>query len=367
MLDTPILELRDVVRQFAQGAAPAVNRISLTLHGGEILGLLGPSGCGKTTLLRLIAGFEPLQSGSIDLAGTRVAGEGHWQPPEQRDVGMVFQDYALFPHLTVQQNVAFGLQASHRQRFGPKHIRALTQDAIALVGLSPLAHRYPHELSGGQQQRVALARAIAPQPALVLLDEPLSNLDLQVRLHLRQEVRSILKLAGTTAVFVTHDQEEALSMCDRVGVMNHGYLEQIDIPEVLYQQPRSRFVAEFVTQANFLQAERQGEGWLTAIGLLHLPPLSARSATIIVRPEDIALELDDRSRILIRDRQFLGREYRYWLTTPAGQSLYARCSTNIHLPVGASVRVSVPEHKLQAFAADEAEDKLNLSIHANQR
>jgi iron(III) transport system ATP-binding protein len=367
MFETPILQLRDVVKQFAQGAAPAVNRISLTLYAGEILGLLGPSGCGKTTLLRLIAGFEPLQSGSIDLAGTRVAGEGDWQPPEQRHVGMVFQDYALFPHLTVQQNVAFGLQSSRQKRFSRKQIRTATQDAIALVGLSALAHRYPHELSGGQQQRVALARAIAPQPALVLLDEPLSNLDLQVRLHLRQEVRSILKLAGTTAVFVTHDQEEALSMCDRVGVMNHGYLEQIDIPEVLYQHPRSRFVAEFVTQANFLRAERQGEGWLTEIGLLHLPTMPGRSVTVIVRPEDIELELDDRSKILIRDRQFLGREYRYWLTTPADRPLYARCSTNIHLPVGASVRVSVPTHKLQAFAMDETANQADVSLHFSQR
>jgi iron(III) transport system ATP-binding protein len=168
-------------------------------------------------------------------------------------------------------------------------------------------------------------------------------------------------------VFVTHDQEEALSMCDRVGVMNHGYLEQIDIPEVLYQHPRSRFVAEFVTQANFLRAERQGEGWLTEIGLLHLPTMPGRSVTVIVRPEDIELELDDRSKILIRDRQFLGREYRYWLTTPADRPLYARCSTNIHLPVGASVRVSVPTHKLQAFAMDETANQADVSLHFSQR
>ncbi len=182
MTSPTILRLDRVSQQFARTSLPAVNQISLTLRKGELLGLLGSSGCGKTTLLRLIAGFDRPHSGTIELAGETVSGDGTWQPPEQRDVGMVFQDYALFPHLTVGQNVAFGLKQPRRKKFSPQQIQNLTADSIERVGLTGLESRYPHELSGGQQQRVALARALAPQPSLVLLDEPLSNLDVQVRL-----------------------------------------------------------------------------------------------------------------------------------------------------------------------------------------
>src|SRR4028119_1374305 len=194
-----ILHLEGVTKQYAQAASPAVASVTLTLHQGDILGLLGPSGCGKTTLLRLIAGFEQLQAGTIALAGKTVASVNMSVPPEQRDIGMVFQDYALFPHLTVAKNVAFGLRNLGKQQ--PNEIQKRTAEAIALVGLTGLEKRYPHELSGGQQQRVALARALAPRPALILLDEPLSNLDVQVRLRLRHEVRSILKETGTSAIF----------------------------------------------------------------------------------------------------------------------------------------------------------------------
>jgi iron(III) transport system ATP-binding protein len=368
-----ILHLENVSRQFSRSAAPAVQNLSLTLHQGDLLGLLGPSGCGKTTLLRLIAGFEQPQTGKIELAEQAVAGFGRWVPPERRDVGMVFQDYALFPHLTVANNVAFGLRNRKHRRHTAQQIDRLIAEAIALVGLDGLQHRYPHELSGGQQQRVALARALAPQPALILLDEPLSNLDAQVRLRLRQEVRDILKKTGTSGVFVTHDQEEALSMSDWVAVMRRGQLEQFGTPEAIYREPASRFVAEFVTQANFLPAWQNGEGWETEIGWFRKAegrgegergrggegeveaktsplPLSTPShhptAELMLRQEDLILEPDETGRLLVRDRQFLGREYRYCLVTPSGREVYARSSTG-QIPVGDRVRLSITPSALQ--------------------
>jgi iron(III) transport system ATP-binding protein len=349
-VDPIILCLDRVSLQFAKAATPAVNQVSISLQQGDLLGLLGSSGCGKTTLLRMIAGFERPQSGSIVLAGQTVAGEGHWQPPESRDVGMVFQDYALFPHLTVGGNVAFGLQQPRRKKFSAKQIKDLTADSIALVGLAGLENRYPHELSGGQQQRVALARALAPQPALVLLDEPLSNLDVQVRLRLRQEIRDILKMSRTTAVFVTHDQEEAISICDLVAVMNQGNLEQLDRPETLYQTPKSRFVAEFVTQANFLPAHWENDGWKTEIGWFKGNGTSQKLADLMVRQEALQMVPDEVSQIVIHDRQFLGHEYRYWLVTPSGQTIYARTSMTVDLATGTAVRLLASD--IRIFAID---------------
>jgi iron(III) transport system ATP-binding protein len=354
-MSTPvILHLDRISQKFAKSAKPAVNQVSLKLRQGDLLGLLGASGCGKTTLLRMIAGFERPQSGAIELAGQIVADESIWQPPERRDVGMVFQDYALFPHLTVAKNVAFGLEQPRRKRFSVKQIQHLITDAIALVGLTGLEMRYPHELSGGQQQRVALARALAPQPALVLLDEPLSNLDVQVRLRLRQEIRDILKTSQTTAIFVTHDQEEALSMCDLVAVMNEGNLEQIGTPESIYQMPKSRFIAEFVTQANFLPAHWQNDGWQTEIGWFegdrHSSDRSPDRAEVMIRQEELQLVADGTSQIVIRDRQFLGREYRYWLVTPSGQDIYARTAMSVDLATGAMVKLSAVSKSISVFA-----------------
>jgi iron(III) transport system ATP-binding protein len=256
----------------------------------------------------------------------------------------VFQDYALFPHLSVMDNVAFGLQ--HRAQRG-KGARAQGREeaarAIALVGLTGLEKRFPHELSGGQQQRVALARAIAPRPALILLDEPFSNLDVQVRLYLRQEVREILKSVGASGIFVTHDQEEALSIADVLAVMRQGRIEQIDTPEAIYRQPASRFVAAFVTQANFLPAERQGNVWQTPLGAV---PAQAEGTELtqgelMVRQEALGLVPDPTGALIVRDRQFLGREYRYTLTTATGQTLYARTSTTLRLETGQRVRARI--------------------------
>lgn len=363
MGQSEILRLETVTRQFSKHLSPAVNQVSFILQPGELLALLGESGCGKTTLLRLIAGFEQPQSGTIELNGQVVAGQGQWVPPEHRNVGMVFQDYALFPHLTVAKNVAFGLTQPRRRRnscYLPQQLRELVADAIALVSLQGLEDRYPHQLSGGQQQRVALARALAPRPALILLDEPLSNLDAQVRLRLREEIRSALKATGTSAVFVTHDQEEALSIADQVAVMRHGCIEQLDTPENLYQYPASRFVAEFVTQANFLPAFLKDEVWETEVGAFSIRNASniqhstsniqnGSCAELMIRQEDLQFETDDSAPVVIRDRQFLGREHRYCLLTPSGQELHARTTNQCWLPVGTRVRLSVTESALQIF------------------
>lgn len=362
MTNSAILHLEGITKQFEHSSCPAVANVTLTLQQGDLLGLLGPSGCGKTTLLRIVAGFEQPQSGIVELAGRPVAGGGYWIPPEQRDTGMVFQDYALFPHLSVAENVAFGLKKS-RDRSKVHALKDKVKKAIALVGLSGLEQRYPHELSGGQQQRVALARALAPRPALILLDEPLSNLDVQVRLRLRQEVRSILKETGTSAIFVTHDQEEALSISDKVGVMRGGHLEQLGTPEEIYTHPASRFVAEFVTQSNFLPARRREHLWETEVGSFDmrmvdckLNPIGDTQSSFIdvgelmLREENLMLKPDDEAKVVIRDRHFLGREYRYCLETPSGKRLHARTTLSTLLPVGTRVQLSVA-NPLQIFPA----------------
>ncbi len=325
-----ILQLDGVSKWF--GESQAVTEVSLSLPQG-ILALLGSSGCGKTTLLRLIAGFEQPQAGSIAIAGRKVASVNSWIPPEQRRLGMVFQDYALFPHLTVAENVAFGLK---------KPERAAAKRLIELVGLTGLEKRYPYQLSGGQQQRVALARALAPQPPLVLLDEPLSNLDVQVRLRLREEIRDILKETKTSAVFVTHDQEEALAIADLVAVMSKGKLEQIGTPQEVYTQPSSRFVAQFVTGANFIPAFRQGELWATEVGCFAAADTGEQQADIMIREEDLLIEpTESEAAAVIHNRRFLGREYRYCLLTPSGKELHARTAISQVFPVGAKVKLNV--------------------------
>lgn len=345
-----ILHLDNITKYFTEEnqsdqASPAVDRVTLSLQKGDILGFLGPSGCGKTTLLRLIAGLERPQLGTIAIDGKVVCDRQNWTPPEKRDVGVVFQDYALFPHLTVFQNIAFGLkdyeQYEVKQRVG---------ETLKLVYLTGLEHRYPHELSGGQQQRVALARALAPQPKLLLLDEPLSNLDVQVRLELREEIRSILKSAGTSAIFVTHDQEEALAVCDVVGVMQQGHLEQIGTPEELYNRPQSKFVAEFVTQANFLPAYRQEDVWATEVGKFKIKTmLSQTKGEIMIRQEDFSLKPIPSSNLVIYSRRFLGREYHYALYTPSGRKINIRTGMDTVIPEGTPVELSITNSKVRIF------------------
>ena len=367
MKQSTILEIESVTKKFNNNLTPAVDNVSLTLQQGDLLGLLGPSGCGKTTLLRIIAGFEKVSQGKVQLAGLLVNSDNCWLPPEKRNTGMVFQDYALFPHLSVADNIAFGL--NRKKGLNNKQIKQRVGEVLTLVGLAGLEKRYPHELSGGQQQRIALARALAPQPALILLDEPLSNLDVQIRHRLREEIRRILKAAGTSAIFVTHDQEEALAISDKIAVMSQGKLEQIGTPESIYAQPASRFVAEFVTQANFLPAKKKGQIWTTEIGELEIPLSTSINnfdhGDLMLRQEDILLTPDENSAVVVKERQFLGREYRYCLETASGKRLHARTSAGITVDVGTKVNLSVVAGTPKIFPVNSfPAGKLKAEVYA---
>lgn len=332
---TYAIELRDVSKSFRRGA-PAVKHVSLQVPRGALLALLGASGCGKTTTLRLIAGLETPDSGEIALAGRRVAGGGAWTPPERRRVGMVFQDYALFPHLSVRDNVAFGLSGR------PSAERAArAAQLLALAGLEELADRYPHQLSGGQQQRVALARALAPDPQVILLDEPFSNLDAVLRKTTREEVRRILRDAGTTAVFVTHDQEEAFSVADVVAVMRDGMIEQIGAPHEIYLRPASRSVATFVGEANFVAANARGLLAECVLGAVTLDAPMNGSVEVMVRPEALDLRPDPAGRGQVEQIIFFGHDQLVAVRMSDGIIVQARTGPRVDLAPGARVAVSV--------------------------
>ena len=280
---TPLVRISELSKRYSPRGHAAVDRLDLSVNSGEVLCLLGPSGCGKTTLLRLIAGFERPDAGEIEVAGKIVASARRWVEPEHRRIGFVFQDFALFPHLDVLDNVAFGLKGPRAAR------REQAAEVLALVGLTVFQERFPHQLSGGQQQRVALARALAPRPHILLLDEPFSNLDASLRGATRDEVRSILAASGTTAVMVTHDQEEALSFGDRVAVMRDGKIEQTGGPEEVYFSPATAFVASFLGRTNLLRGVASGDTAKTSIGEV---PLTARAngrVVISLRPDHISL------------------------------------------------------------------------------
>ena len=298
------LRVTGLTRRFPGSHTPAVADATFELHTGEILGLLGPSGCGKTTTLRMIAGFEHPDGGEISLDGRSIVNE----PVERRRIGFVFQDYALFPNRTVLGNVLFALRAKRRA------IRAQRADELlSMVGLTRERDRYPHELSGGQQQRVALARALAADPELILLDEPFSNLDAALREATRRDVRTLLKCAEVSAILVTHDQEEALSFCDRVGVMHAGLIEQIDTPEAIYLQPATSFVAQFLGRANLLRAYAEGEWAHTELGTIPIAPAAWGSVLVSLRPEHIGLREPDNGapRAEILTREFRGHDLTY--------------------------------------------------------
>ena len=330
-----LLALEDVTKRYAPDQPPAVDALTLTVEQGEILALLGPSGCGKTTTLRLIAGFEAPDSGRVVIRGRTMAGLGRWIPPERRGIGIVFQDYALFPHLTVAENVGFGLQ--HLGRSGrPERVRQI----LELVGLESFARRYPHELSGGQQQRVALARALAPAPAIILLDEPFSNLDADLRAQMREEVERILRDTGTTGIFVTHDQEEAFTLADRVGVLNQGRLEQLDTPERIYHHPATPFVAEFVGAADFLPGLVTPYGIVTEMGVFANTEAwkTGEKVKVMLRPDDVAFVPSSFGDGMIIRRDFRGSETLYCIRLPSGQRVHSSQASSSLYPNGTRVR-----------------------------
>ena len=299
------LTLDTLTKSYQDPKHPAVADFSLNVKPGEILALLGPSGCGKTTLLRLIAGFEVPDAGRIEVAGVEVAGDNVWLQPERRKIGFVFQDYALFPHLDVLQNVAFGLVGLRK-----KQRIARAKEVLDLVGLTIFSRRYPHQLSGGQQQRVALARALAPEPAVILLDEPFSNLDAALRGSTRKEVRRILEASGTTTILVTHDQEEAMTFADRLAVMRAGHLEQSGLPENVYLRPRTAFVANFLGTTNLVRgAGREGVAD-TLLGALPTTQRVTGRVLLSLRPEDLTFS-EQGVPVSILSRDFKGHDLTY--------------------------------------------------------
>lgn len=333
----PILELRDVSCAY-EPRRSAVSGISFSAQEGEILCLLGPSGCGKTTILRSIAGFEPVTGGEVFLSGQLVSSTTLCIPAEQRHVGMVFQEYALFPHLRVQQNIAFGLRhLSREQRL------AQVQETLRLTGLSGFERRYPHELSGGQQQRVALARALAQHPVVLLLDEPFSNLDPDMAGRMRQELQDLLHRTKTTAILVTHDHDEAFTIADRIAVLNQGHLEQLDTPETIYHVPSTPFVAEFVGQADFLPGIVQQGTIQTEIG--EFPNTAGydtdSNVVVMIRPDDIHVVPTKGAGAHILARQFRGSENLYTIGLPSGQIVHSsEASTRVY-HVGTAVELQV--------------------------
>ncbi len=343
----PLLLLRDLVCGYQE--QKVVQELNLHLKQGDIGCLLGPSGCGKTTTLRAIAGFEPVQAGSIELNGEVISRAGFTLAPEKRRIGMVFQDYALFPHLSVEDNVAFGI---HRD---PNAAR-ITAELLDLVKLGALAKRFPHELSGGQQQRVALARALAPQPALLLLDEPFSNLDGELRRRLSQEVREILKARGTSAILVTHDQEEAFAVSDHIGVFNAGRLQQWDTPFNLYHEPLTPFVASFIGQGYFIRGQVLSPDTVhTELGVLRgnraYNLANGSAVDVLLRPDDIVYSEDSPLKARISGKTFLGAATLYRLQLPTGSLLEAIFPSHADHQPGEEVGIRVAADHLVLFPA----------------
>ncbi|OGO33268.1 MAG: ABC transporter [Chloroflexi bacterium RBG_16_54_18] len=341
------LEVKNLSKSYNRQEMPAVSDVSFRLAGSEILALVGPSGCGKTTTLRLIAGLEVPDTGTITLGERVLVGRGEFIPAEKRGVGMVFQEHALFPHLTVYDNVAFGL---HRLAKAQK--RETVNDFLSLVGLEALAGRYPHALSGGERQRAALARALAPQPEVLLMDEPFSSLDADLRTQVREQVRGILKSIRATAIFVTHDQEEALFMGDRLAVFQGGSIEQIGKPEEVYHESKTRFVAEFMGSSDFVSGINRADGVHTPLGIL--PPAEGfqpdGKVEVAMRADDVDFTLHGTGNGCIEERFFRGAFYIYRLRLDSGEILHALKAHTVWLPVGQRVRVFISaDHPLAVF------------------
>ncbi|MEC4670946.1 MAG: ABC transporter ATP-binding protein [Nitrospirota bacterium] len=332
-----MLELRHITCCYEAGR-PAIHSVSFCARQGEIVCLLGPSGCGKTTTLRAIAGFEPVTSGEIHLNGELVSAPGHHVPPERRRAGMVFQEYALFPHLRVIDNIAFGLN-----HFTAEERRRRVQGLLALIGLEDLERRYPHELSGGQQQRVALVRALAPRPAILLLDEPFSNLDPDMTYKMREELHQLLKQTQTTAILVTHDHEEAFTIADQVALLHEGQLVQFGTPETIYHLPASPFVAEFVGQADFIPGVIQNNMTVTEIGEFPKPVeyQGDPQVLVMVRPDDVQIRSTGKGTARIESRQFRGSENLYTIRLASGHTVHCSEHSTTVYPLDAAVELNL--------------------------
>ena len=339
------------------GRKTVLDGVSFNLAPGEIGCLLGPSGCGKTTVLRLIAGFDTPREGEIRLAGERVSAPGYALPPESRQIGMVFQDYALFPHLSIARNVAFGLR-----HLDPKQRDARVAAMLETVGLAGRAHAYPHELSGGQQQRVALARALAPGPRLLLLDEPFSNLDVELREKLALEVRDILKHEGITALLVTHDQHEAFAIADAVGVMTDGLIQQWDTPYNLYHRPGTRFIADFIGQGVLLPGKVVDHdrveielGQLTGVAATECDGGSCAAfgqgaeVEVLIRPDDIVHDDHSPMQAEVERKAFRGAEFIYTLKLPSGAQVLALVPSHHNHAIGEKIGIRLEVDHVVAY------------------
>jgi iron(III) transport system ATP-binding protein len=335
----PALRVVDVSKRFDDTVA--VDRVSVELDPSELLALVGPSGCGKSTLLRLVAGLLAADAGSIELDG-RLVDDGHQHvPPERRGVGLVFQEHALFPHLTVGENVAFGIRKQRGAEARVAHV-------LELVGLADHRRRFPHELSGGERQRVALARALAPRPTLMLLDEPFASLDPNLRAQIRADVVHVLRSEGTPAVFVTHDQSEALAIGDRVAVMRAGSILQLDTPEGVFHEPCSTFVASFMGEASYLPIV----GTECELGPV---PGAARDGTLaMVRPDDVTFQPDEDGGAEVIDAEFRGSTWCYSLRLPSGAVVRSTRTHLLRAPIGTRVRASLNPGHVPVLVVDES-------------
>ncbi len=345
------LNVQDLVCRYESelNGSPVIDRLSFTLKENEIGCLVGSSGCGKTTALRAIAGFQKVDEGQITLFDQQLSSTQHHVPPEQRRVGIVFQDYALFPHLTVCENITFGINHLSKAQ---QH--RLCTELLGLVKLTHLDHRYPHELSGGQQQRVALARALAPSPKLLLLDEPLSSLDTDLRRSLALELRDILKARSICAIMVTHDQEEAFAFADKVGVLHNGRLQQWDIPYSLYHEPQSRYVANFIGQGVFIPGTVSSTNTIeTEVGSLNTArPLAyprSSQVEVLLRPDDVVLDSNPTYSAKITRKVFTGTSTLYTLKLHTGSTIEAALPSHHNFDCGHEINIKLDADHVIAF------------------